>query len=187
MIRRVTAMVLAVALVGLISAPVSAKPKPTTAVYYLNWQGDCAGTGYLGTKIVPNADDCALFFPGLMSPAPSAYGGFTFPGYEIGTFKLNAKKPITVDFKLSNVGSVAADFVATVDGTVNGKDVTFGSATQQVTSPVSEDLHFELDPDDALDKGKVTNLSVTIDWTGGLTYSQIDFSSGAPVAFGAYK
>ena len=101
--------------------------------------------------------------------------------------ELNAKKPITVDFRLSNVSSVAADFVVTVEATVDGKDVTLGSATQQVTSPLAEELHFEIDPDDELDRGKVTALSVSVDWTGGVTYSSIDLDAGAPVAIAGYK
>jgi len=190
MIRRATAVVLTLALAGLISAPVAAKPKqpkPTNLTYYLNWSGDCAGSGYLADKITPNPDACALYFPGLMAPQPSPWGGYEFPAYKFSAFKLNAKKPITVDFTLSNIGSVAADFVVSVNGTVNGKEVTIGSATQQVTSPVSEALHFELDPADELDKGKVTYLSVSIIWTGGVTYSQIDFDAGAPVAIAGYK
>ena len=54
MIRRITAVALALALAGLISAPASAKaakaqPKPTSLVYYLNWSGDCAGAGFLAS------------------------------------------------------------------------------------------------------------------------------------------
>ena len=190
MIRRTIAVVLALALAGLISAPVTAKPKqpkPTNITYYLNWQGDCAGSGYLADKITPNPDACALYFPGLMQPAPSPWGGYEFPAYEFSPFQLNAKEPITVDLTLNNIGSAAADFVVTLDGTVSGKDVTLGSATQQLTSPVSETLHFELDPDDKLDKGKVTYLTVSVMWTGGVTYSQIDFDAGAPVAIAGYK
>jgi hypothetical protein len=190
MIRRTVAVVLAVVLAGLISAPVGAKPKgpkATTLVYYMNWAGDCAGSGFLAPKLEGNPDGCALYFPGLMPPAPSLYGGHVFPALSLRPFKLNAKQPISVDFRLSNVSSVAADFVVTVEGTVNGKDVTIGSATQQVTSPVGVQLHFEVDPAAELDKGKVTGLSVSVDWTGGVTYSQIDFESGPSVTIPGYK
>lgn len=192
MIRRVTALALTLALAGLIPAPASAKAakaqsKPTNLVYYLNWAGDCAGSGFLAPQLRANPDSCALYFPGLMNPAPSLYGGHVFPAIKLRAFDLNADKPITVDFRLSNVSSVAADFVVTVDGTIDGKDVTIGSATQQVTSPVAEDLHFEIDPAAELDEGRVTGLSVSIDWTGGVTYSSIDIDAGAPVVIAGYK
>ncbi|HYI46441.1 MAG TPA: hypothetical protein VE174_13370 [Actinomycetota bacterium] len=66
--------------------------------------------------------------------------------------------------------------------------MTVGSETQQLTAAAGGgELHFELDADDKLDKGKVTALSVSIVWTGGVTYSSIDFDTGAPVTIDGYK
>jgi hypothetical protein len=184
MFRRITAALLVVALAGLMPASVEAKktkkPKGVEVVLQMNWQGDCAGSGYLAAETIPNPDDCALFFPGLGDT-------YSFHDIEGTAFKLNAKKGMTVDFSLSSVVTVAADFEAVLNGTVGGKDVTIASATDQMTSVVDEEIHFDLEPDKKLHKKKVSSLNLTITWTNGVTYSSIDFNAGAPVVMYGYK
>jgi hypothetical protein len=183
-------LVLALALAGLIAAPVDAKRRrkprklrPKVVTYQMNWGGDCAGGGYLGLETVPNPDSCALYFPELGN-------SYSFPATEALGFKLNAKKTVTVDFTLNHVASVAADFEAVLEGTVNGKTKEFASQTQTITAATNAQatpVHFDLDPADTLHKGKVSALYLTVSWTNGVTYSTINFDAGAPVVVHGYK
>lgn len=171
MVRRLTAVVAAVALAALAVAPADAAAKTKKAApktYYLNWAGDCSGSGYLSLKPVPNPDDCALFFPQL---------GDThfFAGSEGMPFALDATKTIPVDFNLSTVASAAAEFEALLTATVGGAQVDVASATTsvQVAGPGATPVHFDLEPDPALHRAKVSSLTLTIRWTSGFTYSSM--------------
>jgi hypothetical protein len=177
MARRMTALVLIVALAGLIASPVEAKkkrkPAPVAVTYYLNWLGDCAGSGFMALEPAPNPDSCALFFPGLGDT-------YSFPGSEGLPFALDATEPITVDFGLGTVASVAAEFEAVLSGTVDGEDKQIASGTQTVVAagPGTTPVHFDLEADPALDNTSVTALTLTINWTGGVTYSSMQLEEG---------
>ncbi len=183
MVRRVAAVLLVLALAGAVAGPATAKkkkpkPKPPVAVattYHMNWEGDCAGAGFLSLTATPNPDSCALFFPEL----GSTYG---FAGSEGLPFALDATQPATVDFTLDSVISAAAEFEALLSAEVNGEQVDVASATATVTAAnQSTALHFDLEPDAALDKAVPAGLNLTITWTDGVTYSQMDLN-GAPAS-----
>ncbi len=183
MLRRVTALVLVVALATLVGGPVQAKkkkkpkpppaPAPVAVTFHMNWGGDCEGAGFLSLASVPNPDECALFFPELGN-------SYAFPATEGLPFGLDATKAITVDFELSSAATAAGEFEAVMTGTVGGQDVEIARATQTVLVAANEStpVHFDLQPDAALDKAEVSALTLTINWTGGLTFSTIDLSSG---------
>jgi hypothetical protein len=189
MVRRITALILVAALAGLVVSPAEAKkkkkkaPAPVAITYYMNWMGDCAGGGYLALVATPNPDDCALYFPGLGET-------YSFPGSEGTPFALDATKPITVDFQLITVVTAAAEFEAVLTGTINGEEKPIASATQTViagTSAARVPLHFDLEPDAALNNAQITGLNLTINWTSGVTYSTIDFDSGATMVVNGLK
>jgi hypothetical protein len=187
MARKVASLFVIVALIGLIAAPVEAKkkrkPSPVAITYHLNWMGDCAGSGYLSLTATPNEGQCALYFPGL----GDSYG---FAGSEGTPFFLDATKAIPVDFVLIHVASVAADFEVVLEGTINGESTPIASGTQTVvagSTVTPTPLHYDLEPDASLDKAKVTGLSLTINWTNGVTYSQIDFDAGATMVINGLK
>jgi hypothetical protein len=179
MSRRTTAVLAAVAAAALLVAPADAvakkkgKPRPVTLTQYLNWGGDCAGAGFLSLKHIPNPDSCALYFPGLADT-------YFFGGAEGLPMALDATRPVTVDFTLSNVATAAADFEAVLSATVAGDQVELASASVNV--PVapggSVPVHFDLEPSADFDKATVTGLNLQITWSGGVTYSSIDLDSG---------
>jgi hypothetical protein len=149
----------------------------------MNWAGDCAGSGYLALVATPNPDDCALYFPGLGD-------SYSFPGSEGTPFALDATKPIAVDFVLAHRVTVAADFEAVLTGTINGEMTPIASGTQTIVAGVAglpTPVHFDLEPDAALNNATVTGLNLTINWTNGLTYSSIDFDSGATLIMNGFK
>ncbi|HEV2756576.1 MAG TPA: hypothetical protein VG318_12470 [Actinomycetota bacterium] len=173
MSRKITALVLLALAAGLVSAPAQAKKPVPPTTYYISWAGDCAGAGYLATKASPNPDACALFFPELGS-------SYSFGALDGLPFALDAGKPLAVDFSLSHVASVAAKFDVTVSGQVNGKDteIAAGSTTVVAAGPGSTPVHLDLEPDAALHRGKVTMLSLTVTWSEGVTYSQMQLEGG---------
>jgi hypothetical protein len=184
--RRMVALLLVLAVAGAMASPVEAKkkrkskPKPVVVTYNMAWVSGCGGSGYLTLKGTPSPDPCALYFPELGN-------SYSFPAIDGKPFKLNAKKPITVDFTLSTVAHVQAEFEAVLDADVSGKSKTIASATQTVTGQGDTAMHFDLEPDAALDKGKIDNLNLTISWTNGVAYSQINFEAGAPVVINGFK
>lgn len=173
MSRRITGLLLVALVAGLVATPVQAKKAAGPATYYISWAGDCAGSGYLATASSPNPDACALYFPGLGdSHSFAAVAGLPLV--------LDARKAILVDFSLGHVASVAADFDVTLTGEVDGKDVEIATDTASVVAagPGSTPVHVDLDPDDSLVKGKVTRLILTVTWSGGATYSQMELEEG---------
>ncbi len=191
MLRKITAVALVVALAGLISSPVQAKKNkkkpsgsaPIELTYYMNWFGDCAGSGYLALESTPNDASCALFFPGLGDT-------YAFGGAVEGPFTLDATKPITVDFVLSQVVSAAAEFEVDLRGTIKGESTDIASATQAITAATSLEstpLHYELQPEASLQGANVSDLTLTISWTSGATYSQMIFDSGTTMVVPGFK
>ena len=184
--RKLTAIVLAAAIAGLIVSPVEAKkkkPAPVEVTYWMNWFGDCAGSGVLSLTYTANEGACALYFPGLGD-------SYSFATHEGTPFALDASKPIIVDLRLVEVVSLAADFEVTIEGEIGGENKVIASGTQTVLASMSATtapLHFELEPDASLNKAKVEGLRVTVAWTNGATYSQIDFDYGATVDINVLK
>lgn len=173
-----TGVVAAVAAAGLLIAPAGAKPKTKESAagtkYYLNWGGDCGGSGYLALEHVSNPDACALFFPELGS-------SYYFGGSDGMPFALDADRTITVDFNLATVVTAAAEFEAVLSATVGRRQVEVASATATVLAagPVGgSPVHFDLEPSPGLDEAKVAALNLTISWTDGVTYSSMDLESG---------
>lgn len=172
--RRTSALILAMALSGVIVVPLEGQAKkPSGLTFYMNWFGDCAGSGYLALKSVPNPDDCALYFPGLGDT-------YSFPGSAGLPVKLDATHPITLDFVLTHVAHVAADFEVALTGTVDGEEAEIASGIQTVLAagPGATPLHYELEPDAALDDELISSLDLNVSWTNGVTYSSIDLQSG---------
>ncbi|MDQ3878220.1 MAG: hypothetical protein M3290_07720, partial [Actinomycetota bacterium] len=105
---RLTAVLLVIGLVVAMGAPSQAQkrrpPKATTTVLYLNWLGDCTGSGFLDTKPTMDSDACALFSPEVVVAGGSSYD---FPAAGGVPFKLDASREISVDIELQNVASVA--------------------------------------------------------------------------------
>jgi hypothetical protein len=184
MFRRLAAVVMVVALAGLIAAPADAKKKSPELTFYMGWYGDCAGAGLLSiTRPETPESPCALYFPTLGD-------SHAFGGSEGMPFSLDATRPVVVDVTLSHVASAAADFEVVVEGTIKGKDRVIASGSQTVVAGAfvqATPLHFELEADPALNKGKISYLTVTISWTNGVTYSQIDFSQPATVVLGGTR
>lgn len=189
MLRRITALLLVVALAGLVAGPVQAKkkkpkaPVPVAVTYYINWAGDCAGSGFLSVTSTPNPDACALFFPELGN-------SFAFPASDGLPFVLDATKAMTVDFELSHALTVAGEYEVIVTGTVAGQDaeVARGTATVAAAAEESTPMHFDLQPDAALDKAEVSALTLTINWSGGMSYSTIALEDGtATMVVNAYR
>ena len=185
--RKIGIVALVVALAGLVVSPVEAKKRkkavPVQVTYYMNWFGDCAGSGVLGLETVPNPDACALYFPGLGD-------SFSFPGSEGFPFALDVSKPITVDFSLSTVVTVAADFEVVLEGTIGDEDKVIASGTQTVLAATNANppaVHYDLEPDAALDKAQITHLTLTISWTNGATYSTIDFDAAPNLVINGFK
>jgi hypothetical protein len=46
------------------------------------------------------------------------------------------------------------------------------------TGPGSTPVHVELDPEDSLHKAKLTALTLTVTWSDGVTYSQMELEEG---------
>jgi hypothetical protein len=177
MSRKVASVVLIALLVSVIAGPVEAKKrrKPAPITYYLNWGGDCAGTGFLSLRSQPNEESCALFFPGLGD-------SYAFYGIEGTPFALDTSKVITLDFELNQVASVAADFEVLLEGTISGKSKEIASGTQTVSvgaSGMPAAVHYDLEPDGSLNGAKITDLRLTVTWTNGVTYSTMDLESGS--------
>ncbi len=149
------------------------KLKPVAITYFLSWLGDCEGSGYLGLKPAGNEDSCATFFPGLAD-------SFAFPSSEGAAFVLDTTQPITVDFELITVASVAAEYEVVLTGTIGGeeKQIANGTATVLAGAAGFIPVHFDLEPDATLHKATVTALTATVNWTGGVTYAQMDLGSG---------
>jgi hypothetical protein len=149
----------------------------------MNWGGDCAGSGYLALAPAPNPDACALYFPGLGD-------SYSFPSSEGTPFVLDATKPIPVDFVLSHVASAQAAFEAVLTATIKGESTPIASANQTILvgmSGMPTPVHFDLEPDAALNNAVVTGLALTISWTDGFSYSTIDFDAGATVIINGAK
>lgn len=184
MFRRFTAIVMVVAIAGAIAAPADAKRKSPEMTYYMDWYGDCAGGGLL-TNVQPDPPEspCALYFPTLGD-------SHMFGGDQGMPFSLDTTKPVVVDVTLTHVVSATADFEVEVEGTVKGKDRLIASDVQTVVAGTfveNTPLHFELEADPALNKAKISYLTVTLSWTNGVTYSQIDFSQSATVVLGGTR
>lgn len=149
------------------------QPKPIAVTYHLNWFGDCEGGGYLSAEAVPNPDNCALFFPGIVDT-------YSFPASEGSAFSLDATQPITVDFDLSSAASAATEYEVVVTATIAGEEKQIASGTQMVLAAAYgiTPVHYELEPDAAFDKATVATLTATVSWVSGMTYSKIDLDSG---------
>lgn len=150
--------------------------KPATTVLYLNWLGDCTGSGFLDTKPTMNSGACALYFPGAGGVGGSSYD---FPAAGGVPFELDAARDLSLDIELQNVASVAATFDVVVNGSIDGDDKEIASGSQTVTAPAgAASVHLDLPPDKALDGAVVNKLDLTVTWSGGVTYSSIDIESG---------
>lgn len=176
MSRKTMAILAVGAVVGLLVNPAGAAAKkrlrPMTMTQFLNWGGDCAGSGYLALSHVPNPESCALYFPELTSQ-------HYFGGSEGMPFVLDADQKVTVDFDLNSVVTAAAEFEAVLSATVDDDQVDVASATVAVqVANGSTPVHFDLEPAPALDNAKVSGLNLTIAWSDGVTYSTIDLDSG---------
>ena len=175
--RRKFVVILAVtAVAGCLLNPVDAAAKkrarPVTMTQFLNWGGDCAGSGYLALSHVPNPDSCALYFPELGNE-------HYFAGSQGMPFALDADQAVTVDFDLSSVVTAAAEFEARLSATVGDEQVDVATGTVAIQAARgSTPVHFDLEPAAELDNAKVSGLSLTITWTEGVTYSSIDLDSG---------
>ena len=193
MTRRITALLVILVLAGLVVSPADAakkkkkkkvkKPVAVTSTQYLAWVGDCTGSAMLSPTVAPNPDACALFFPELGST-------FTFAGTAPAGLKLNAAKPITVDFSLSQVATAAADFRVDVTATVAGKEMTLATGTETITAEAqsSHPFHYELKPDAAANGKVLTSLAVTVTWASGFTYSSMEIEPGDdPVVIHGFK
>ena len=195
MTRRITALLVVLVLAGLVVSPADAakkkkkkkvkKPIAVTSTQYLAWEGgaECAGGPILAPVPTPNAEACALFGPELATSIEFASAGPT-------AFKLDAAKPITVDFSLFHVASVAADFTVDVTATVDGKEMTLATGTENIMAAANEStpLHYELKPDAAANGKVLTNLAVTITWASGATFSQMEIDAGdSPVVLHGFK
>jgi hypothetical protein len=189
MVRRITALILVAALAGLVVSPAEAKkkkkkaPAPVAITYHMNWGGDCpTGSGYLALTPTPNPDACALYFPGIADT-------YSFPGSEGTPFALDTTKPIAVDFLLIDVVSAAAEFEAVLTGTIDGQETPIASGTQTIVAAAGmrTPVHFDLEPDAALNNALLTGLNLTISWTSGVTYSTIDLDAGATMIVNGLK
>lgn len=175
--RKIGTILAVGALVGCLLNPAEAVAKkrlrPVTMTQYLNWAGDCAGAGYLALAHTPNPDSCALFFPEI------AAREYYFGGAQGMPFVLDADQPVAVDFNLSSVATAAAQFDVTLSVMVGDERVEAASASTSVQlGQGSTPIHFDLEPDAALDNVKVSAVNLTIGWTDGATYSSIDLDSG---------
>lgn len=172
--RKILTTVVVLALMGPGTGAVASKPraKPRPVTYYMNWFGDCAGGGYLSLKAVPNPDDCALFFPGLGS-------SHAFRGSAGLPLVLDASQKVVVDFELIHVAQVAADFEVVVTAAIDGEEteVARGVQTLLAAGVGRTALHYELEPDAALDGAALESLTATVNWTNGVSYSSIDLQS----------
>lgn len=166
----VLVLTLAVSGTGAVAAKSRAKPRPVT--YYMNWFGDCTGGGYLALKSVPNPDDCALFFPGLGS-SHAFRGGAGMP------LVLDAASKVVVDFELVHIAHVAADYEVVVTASVGGEDVEVARGVQTLLAKGvgRTALHYELDPDPALDGAALESLTATVNWINGVSYASMDLQS----------
>ena len=176
MFRRALIPILVVAIAGSIAGPVEAKkkPRPKAVTYFLNWAGDCAGGGYLSLKSVPNeGTSCALFFN-------TQSESLSFPATEGLPLLLDATKPITLDFDLTNVVQATAEYEAVLTSSIKGDRETIATATQTVTAQAlgSTAVHFDLEPDAALNRARMNDLNLTINLKSGVSYSTLDVQSG---------
>lgn len=174
--RKVLVALLVASLTGGISPAVEAKKKarPRPLLYYMNWIGDCAGSGSLAAKFVANPDDCALFFPGLGSE-------HVFVGPAASPFTLDASREAVVDFELTHVAQVAAEFEVELTAMVDGEAKTIATGTQTILAagPGRTPVHYDLEPDPAFDGATLDSLSLTVAWTSGVSYSSIDLQNGS--------
>ncbi|MDQ3952368.1 MAG: hypothetical protein M3279_05315 [Actinomycetota bacterium] len=174
--RKVFTALLVVSLAGGIAPAAEAKKKarPRPLTYYMNWVGDCSGSGLLAVKFVANPDDCALFFPGLASE-------HVFVGPAASPFRLDASREVAVDFELTHVAQVAAEFEVELTAVVGGDTKTVATGTQTIlaASVGRTPVHYDLEPDKALDGKTLEGLSLTVSWTSGVSYSSIDLQNGS--------
>jgi hypothetical protein len=189
MSRKLVHIALALALVGLIAEPAGAgknRRSPAPITYFMNWDGGCDGGGYLSSAPAPNPAACAQYVPTITSHAFRATGQ--------APFILDPAKTISVDFELDHIVSGAAEFEVVVEATI-GKATTgtrsrvIASGTQAVTAETGFEptvFHYELEPDAGPQLVKASYPIVTIKWTDGATWSQLDMESGnASVTFNA--
>ena len=174
--RKLFTALLVASLAGGVAPAVEAKKRarPRPLMYYMNWVGDCSGSGLLAAKFVANPDDCALFVPGLRSE-------HVFVGPVATPFRLDASREVTVDFELTHVAQVAAEFEVELTATVDGdtKTVATGAQTIVAAGIGRTLLHYDLEPDPALDGRTLEGLSLTVTWTSGVSYSSIDLQNGS--------
>lgn len=177
MSRKIMAVLAVSVLAGCVLNPVDAAAKrrarPVVMTQFLNWGGDCAGSGYLALSHVPNPDSCALYFPELGSE-------YYFAGGEGMPFTLDSDEKVTLDFDLNSVVTAAAEFEAALSATAGGEQVEVASATTTVqVGNGATAVHFDLEPAAELDDARLSGLNLTITWTDGVTYSSIDLESGS--------
>jgi hypothetical protein len=171
MFRKIAALALITSIAIFGTGQVEAKKKPAAGPlnYYLNWLGDCAGGGYLSLESTPNADDCALYFNGLAET-------HDFPGSEGLPIVLDADKPVTVDFDLGTVYEINAEFEAVLSGVIKGKSKPIASASQVILATPPQGpahVHFDLEPDAALDKARLERVTLTVTLKSGLSYGSM--------------
>jgi hypothetical protein len=150
----------------------------------MNWDGGCDGGGYLSLKAVPNPAACSQYLPGTER-------SHTFRASGQAPFVLDATKPIAVDFTLDHIVSGAAEFEVTLEATIGNQTRVIASGAQAVTAETAWEptaFHYDLEPDVNLHLAKISYPSVTITWSDGATWSNIDMESGnATVAFTGAK
>ncbi len=183
--RKTFAVLLAVSLVGGFGSAVEAKRKTRARpiTYWMNWIGDCSGYGLLAATFQANPDDCALFFPGLGTE-------HAFVGPAGADITLDASREVVVDFELTHVAQVAAEFEVELTAFVDGEEQTIASGTQTVLAAGvgRTPLHYELEADPALDRKVLESVTLTVAWTSGVSYSSIDLQNGSgAVVLGSFK
>jgi len=180
MFRRTAALILIFSVVILGSAPVSAKKKRTSVplTYFLNWQGDCAGGGFLSLES-SDGSTCALYFNTQAEE-------HSFPAAEGLPLVLDAREQIPLDFELTTVYQVTAEFEATLTGSVKGERKTIATAAQTLEPQAggSTSVHFDLEPDPSLQNAKFTDLNLSIALKSGYSYCTLDTGTGTLVVHG---
>ena len=173
---RTRTIAFAIAALGALAVPAPAgagEPSSVEATYFLHWNGDCGGSGFMDFLDAPSNDSCALFFP-VIAEEP-----YAFPADEGVPFVLDAARKVKVKFLVTSVASVEARFDVTVSGLVNGVDKRIAAGSKNVTAALGRTrVELELPADAALQGALFESLTFTVKQGGGVTYSSIFLTEG---------